>query len=64
MLGCKVALEQDLSIGPIFRRKNLITRPKNGLKLDLLVLVYCFNVSYSFHFLVPEKVRILGRLKP
>ena len=41
MLGCKVALEQDLSIGTIFRRKNyqdvgvlhlnLSTRP-NGLK--------------------------------
>ena len=44
MLGCKVALEQDLSIGTIFRRKyyqgaplNLSTRP-NGSKLDLLLL--------------------------
>jgi hypothetical protein len=27
MLGCKVALEQDLSIGPIFRRKNYLDVP-------------------------------------
>ncbi len=27
MLGCKVALEQDLSIGAIFRRKNYLYVP-------------------------------------
>ena len=27
MLGCKVALEQDLSIGAIFRRKNYLDVP-------------------------------------
>jgi hypothetical protein len=27
MLGCKVALEQDLSIGAIFRRKNYLDAP-------------------------------------
>ena len=49
MLGCKVALEQDLSIGSIFRGKNyldvplvLSTRP-NGLKLDLLLLAFKFK---------------------
>ena len=40
MLGCKVALEQDLSIGTIFRRKNYQDVPLNlstrqtGLKFD------------------------------
>ena len=40
MLGCKVALEQDLSIGTIFRRKNYPDVPLNlstrqtGLKFD------------------------------
>ena len=40
MLGCKVALEQDLSIGTFFRRKNYPDVPLNsstrqkGLKFD------------------------------
>jgi hypothetical protein len=40
MLGCKVALEQDLSIGTIFRRSNYQDVPLNlstrqtGLKFD------------------------------
>ena len=40
MLGCKVALEQDLSIGTIFRRKNYPDVPLNlstrqtGLNFD------------------------------
>ena len=40
MLGCKVALEQDLSMGAIFRRKNYQDVPLNlstrqtGLKFD------------------------------
>jgi hypothetical protein len=45
ILGCKVALDQDLSAGTIFRRQNysdlpliLSTRP-NGMKLDLLLLL-------------------------
>jgi hypothetical protein len=47
MLGRKVALEQDLSIGTIFRRKHYQEVPLNlrtartrpdGLKLDFLVL--------------------------
>ncbi len=29
MLGCKVALEQDLSIGTIFRRKNYPDVPRD-----------------------------------
>jgi hypothetical protein len=40
MLGCKVALEQDLSTGTIFRRKNYQDIPLNlstrqtGMKFD------------------------------
>ena len=44
MLGCKVALEQDLSIGAIFRRETywdvpliLSTRPK-GMYSSLIVM--------------------------
>ena len=41
MLGCKVALEQDLSIGTIFRGKNYYDVPLNlstrqtGLKFEI-----------------------------
>jgi hypothetical protein len=45
MLGCKVALDQDLSIGAIFRRKNY---------LDVLVILstgpngmYCSSYMYE-----------------
>jgi hypothetical protein len=46
MLGCKVALEQDLSIGAIFRRKTYLDVPlilstgPNGMYLSILLLVY------------------------
>jgi hypothetical protein len=42
--NCKVALEQDLSIGVIFRRKNYLYVPlilstgQNGIHLSVLVL--------------------------
>ena len=42
--NCKVALEQDLSIGVIFRRKNYLYVPlilstgQNGIQLSVLVL--------------------------
>ena len=56
MFGCKVALEQDLSIGTIFRLKKylyvpliLSTRP-NGLKLDLLLLVLSYQIELPFIF--------------
>ena len=45
MLGCKAALEQDLSIGAIFRRKTywdvplILSTRLNGMYLSLLVLV-------------------------
>jgi hypothetical protein len=44
MLGCKVALEQDLSIGAIFRRKNylyehlILSTGHNGMYLSLILL--------------------------
>ena len=44
MLGCKAALEQDLSIGAIFRRKTywdvplILSTRLNGMYLSLLVL--------------------------
>ena len=50
MLGCKVALEQDLSIGAIFRRKNYLYVPlilstgPNGMWLSLILLV---NLLYE-----------------
>ena len=46
MLGCKAALEQDLSIGAIFRRKTywdvplILSTRLNGMYLSLLVLGY------------------------
>ena len=45
MLGCKAALEQDLSIGAIFRRKTywdvplILSTRLNGMYLSLLVLL-------------------------
>ena len=50
MLGCKAALEQDLSIGAIFRRKTywdvplILSTRLNGMYLSLLVLLVRANI--------------------
>jgi hypothetical protein len=46
MLGCKLALEQDLSIGAMFRCIHYLDAPlilstgPNGMKLSLLLLLF------------------------
>ena len=59
MLGCKAALEQDLSIGAIFRRKTywdvplILSTRLNGMYLSLLVLLV-MAVVVSSNSVLPE----------
>ena len=51
MLGCKVALDQDLSIGSILRRKNYLDVPlilstgPNSMYLFLLLVQACLGLN-------------------
>jgi hypothetical protein len=53
MLGCKVALEHDLSIGAIFRRKTYLDVPvilstgPNGTQLSLILLLNLVHVYFK-----------------
>ena len=71
MLGCKVALEQDLSIGAIFRRKTywdvplILSTRLNGMYLSILVLYFfLFFIRNSKDFVcnIPILFGILGQI--